>query len=1410
MADMATSPASTPSPSSSPPQSPSRANSQHALMSTAASTSNPLAQQQPLASSSASTSAPRSARAPSTSRPLTDTTSRSDEIDGIGAAAENPPPSPSSASLSEGDQDVADEFAPDLRSSSAFALAERRRTIRAQSRDAVGRGSHGYSRGRMDSEEPTSPAAMEIDRSSSSIGRHRDGTITQSSSSSAAIGNTSRSSPANLPHEILLHIFRFILTRTTGHAHLQNCLLVCRSWCLCGVELLWHRPAFNNLSSLFRLIGIIRRPEETTFPYANFVRRLNFGGIAPDLSDQLFGFMASCTRLERLAIGDCTQLTDEGVSGVLCHLKNLVSIDLTNLKNIEDQSVLAIANNCKRLQGINLTNCSRITSKSVAEMGNNCPLLRRVKLAGCQLVDDDGILPMILHCPMLLEIDVYNCPLVSDRSVRQIWLSTSHARELRLANVGPLTDVAFPAPERMVTSSTAALDLGAGGSRHLLHHYEHLNTSTGPHGSESAPTSRGASPVGGLGRPRGEDVGSDAAHNGHVRTITGALSSSMSLTAPMRPPKAFEHLRVLDLTNCSTISDAAIEGIISCAPRIRNLFLSKCTRLTDETVFSIAKLKKNLQYLHLGHVSNITDRSVCHLVNHCTRLRYFDLACCSQLTDLSVTELAAKLPKLKRIGLVRVTQLTDRSLYALVERHLSLQRIHLSYCEHISVAAVFWLLERLPKVTHISLTGVPAFRRRELQAMCRSPPEDFSEHQRQAFCVYSGSGVVELQQYLRQKYSSEDSASELGDITPEVKRAVQLVRETNERKRAEQRRLLHYSRHPAGGAIAVGQGQPGRTPQTVVWPPDTMRVTVAGTPGSAQYRQGNDVPPASNSAFWGSERPSRSSTTALNSAEYEQWNRHAGRSAASAWSCGLGAAGASGTGVPQHPSPDPWLWNPAGMPVSHNALPPSHNPHYDAGLSAPSSSRDASLSTQTWHDANAEAQQRGAPPPESLRWSMPLQPSSLPSTIATSSPHWSSVRLSDVDLASYQPAFSQERATAHPMASSNAQQHQQQQQQRTQGDNPPENSASTFSSATAAGPSPALYEPIQSRRGASPALGHRPSTASSAAPQAGSSSSSGGIDDPLSKLRMFRPESWAHWAPSSRAEVAARLSALALPSIPASFVQRSRPSGDRNGTGKSSGADGRGGSRNAEGSGAGVVEQGDRLQFQHTTSHEHPVSSSFLPQTQVAPMHPEVASASSAYGHPETTAPPDSFDSTAASMQALETPPASTAEYEMLPHTVHNSNPAPQSRTLSSMPPSLPTISNQGVHASVVGSASRPVAPRLGTNSAAPTVETMPVDADSPAVISARHGIDATEYEMVDNDEHGLEHEEAAASSMRANAGGIPAPLVQRSVRQRNHHADDDIDDDEDRGGGGGGGGGGIDEEDEGDVYADAEMVLSH
>ncbi|KAH8118777.1 RNI-like protein [Phellopilus nigrolimitatus] len=512
--------------------------------------------------------------------------------------------------------------------------------------------------------------------------------------------------PKTPPHSPASHLPPEILIHVLRQVHsardLHSSLLVSRAWCECAVELLWHRPSFTDLSRFVQMLQVICS-EEKTFDYARFVRRLNFVYLSRDLTDSLFIWLSRCVKLERLTLVNCAELTDDALLRVLPLCSNLVALDLTNITSCTDRSIVALAQSATKLQGLNLGGCKNITDEGVVAIAFYCPLLRRIKLSNVKNITDRAVSALAKQCPLLLEIDLHGCVKVTDEAIRDIWIHLSHLRDFRLAQCSDLTDLAFPANP-----------------------LTNVDTQLG------------------------------------VQPFPNSVAPPTEMLPPLKLSRLCEHLRMLDLTACALITDDAVAGIIANAPKIRNLYLAKCSQLTDVAVENICKLGKHLHYLHLGHASAITDRSVRTLARSCTRLRYIDLACCPLLTDMSVFELSG-LPKLRRIGLVRVTNLTDQAIFSLADRHSTLERIHLSYCENITVLAVHFLLQRLAKLTHLSLTGIPAFRRPELQQFCRSPPREFNTNQRAAFCVYSGTGVDSLRIYLAELMAQVQANDDTGD-----------------------------------------------------------------------------------------------------------------------------------------------------------------------------------------------------------------------------------------------------------------------------------------------------------------------------------------------------------------------------------------------------------------------------------------------------------------------------------------------------------------------------------------------------------------------------------------------------------------------------------------------------------------------
>ncbi|KAI9466933.1 hypothetical protein BJY52DRAFT_1208462 [Lactarius psammicola] len=506
------------------------------------------------------------------------------------------------------------------------------------------------------------------------------------------VQTTARTPPHSPASHLPPEILINILKHLSSSRDIHSTLLVSRSWCECSVELLWHKPTVPDFNTLIKIMQVLSR-EEPTFTYSQFIRRLNFISVGSEMSDSIFGRLAPCVRLERLTLVGCSNLSDDVIARTVPYFPNLVAIDLSGVDAVTDRTVFALADCCPKLQGINLLGCRRVSSTSIGALANKCPLLRRVKLTGLADLTDDPVSNLAIKGSLLLEIDLNGCKKLSDRAVRDIWTHSHNMREMRLSHCQELTDLAFPAPQ---------------------------NIRDPPPGLNPFPES----------------------HRFPVSDLP-----------PLRLSRALEHLRMLDLTSCSKITDDAVEGIVSASPRLRNLVLSKCSQLTDRAIESICLLGKHLHYLHLGHASSITDRSVKTLARSCTRLRYIDLANCNQLTDMSVFELAS-LPKLRRIGLVRVSNLTDEAIYSLGDRHQTLERVHLSYCDRITVMAIHYLLQKLQKLNHLSLTGIPAFRRTELQQFCRTPPAEFNTTQRSQFCVFAGEGVNKLRRYLTDLFNS--------------------------------------------------------------------------------------------------------------------------------------------------------------------------------------------------------------------------------------------------------------------------------------------------------------------------------------------------------------------------------------------------------------------------------------------------------------------------------------------------------------------------------------------------------------------------------------------------------------------------------------------------------------------------------
>lgn len=442
---------------------------------------------------------------------------------------------------------------------------------------------------------------------------------------------------SSLPHEILLHILRLLPS-----ASLAPALQVCKAWCQCGVELLWHKPSFSSLAPLYKMLQVLSLPDKT-FPYPDYIRRLNFQPLAGELTDQVVAKLLPCTNLDRLTLTNCKKLSSPALVALLTKNRRLVALDMTDVTEVDDHVLQALADNCPKLQGLNLSGCTKITDKGMEALALGCTSMRRVseppllshglvaltdffglqiKLRKCDQITDIPIILLSRNCPLLLEVDLANCTSITGLCVTELFRTSRLLRELSLIGCAHITDDGFPNADELQLLKQSSSNSASG----------YPSPTLGANGDDLYPSSSS----------RSTSPGPDP-----LTTSSGTL---IPRPAPLTSPPAyrpFDQLRYLDLTACYGLTDAAIAGIVKYCPKLRNLILGKCHRLTDESLYAICGLGKYLHHLHLGHVSGcvltfdsceararltaflgrITDRAVTAVARACTRMRYVDLAC---------------------------------------------------------------------------------------------------------------------------------------------------------------------------------------------------------------------------------------------------------------------------------------------------------------------------------------------------------------------------------------------------------------------------------------------------------------------------------------------------------------------------------------------------------------------------------------------------------------------------------------------------------------------------------------------------------------------------------------------------------------------------------------------------------------
>ena len=121
--------------------------------------------------------------------------------------------------------------------------------------------------------------------------------------------------------------------------------------------------------------------------------------------------------------------------------------------------------------------------------------------------------------------------------------------------------------------------------------------------------------------------------NGNLRVIDISENSSLSTEVVRTISVSCRELRSLSLAECQQVSSASVESIAMNCDQLHRLDLTGCWNMDDETVNMVLQLNPKLKWLSVARAYGITDLMIDAICMYCPNIEYLDVQGCWRITD---------------------------------------------------------------------------------------------------------------------------------------------------------------------------------------------------------------------------------------------------------------------------------------------------------------------------------------------------------------------------------------------------------------------------------------------------------------------------------------------------------------------------------------------------------------------------------------------------------------------------------------------------------------------------------------------------------------------------------------------------------------------------------------------------------
>lgn len=266
-------------------------------------------------------------------------------------------------------------------------------------------------------------------------------------------------------------------------------------------------------------------------------------------------------KLETLRVANCINITDLGIQDLSLSdflTKSLTNIDFSFCKELSDESIVPLGQQCLNLKVVNLQGVYRITTMSSRTLTHNCHQLEHLKLSDCIYITDDTFIfdrfgdgrEIVREnmCRKLQTLDISFCERITPKGLEALSLKPFQSmRKMMMKGCHKITD-------------------------ELFQNWWTL---------------------------RSEEVGKFEERQRKIIADFGELDEGFT---EMKLPSHFFpfHLRVLDLSYCTQVSDRGFENLAKTCTQLEELRVDGCIQLTDEGVYHLANASRHIQKLSVS------------------------------------------------------------------------------------------------------------------------------------------------------------------------------------------------------------------------------------------------------------------------------------------------------------------------------------------------------------------------------------------------------------------------------------------------------------------------------------------------------------------------------------------------------------------------------------------------------------------------------------------------------------------------------------------------------------------------------------------------------------------------------------------------------------------------------------------